>query len=141
MIKHDETLARSLGVRVIYWKLFAAGFAAAFAAMAGALYVFYVTIVDPLIFDIYYTQLMLVIVIVGGLGSFWPVIVAGVALTVLPELLRTPNEIRMINYGVILIATVLLFPGGLAGLMAKLPFGAAVAAPRDTVPQKERTHG
>lgn len=121
MIRHDETLARSLGARVTAWKLFAAGFAAMFAAMAGALHVFYVSIVDPLIFDIYYTQLMLVIVIVGGLGSFWPVVVAGIVLTALPELLRTPNEIRMINYGIILIATVLLFPGGLAGALAKLP--------------------
>ena len=117
MIKHDETLARSYGVRVTRWKLFSAAFSAAFAALAGSLYVFSVSVVDPIIFDVYFTQLILVIVIVGGLGSFWPVVVAGFALTVLPELLRTPNEIRMINYGVILILTIILFPRGLAGLV------------------------
>lgn len=118
MLKHDEQLARSYGVRVTYWKLFAAGFSAVFAAMAGSLFVFYVTIVDPLIFDIYYTQLMLVFVIVGGLGSFWPIIIAGLILTVLPEVLRTPNEIRMINYGIILIITIVLFPRGIAGFLS-----------------------
>ena len=86
--------------------------------MAGSLFVFYVTIIDPLIFDIYYTQLMLVIVIVGGLGSFWPIIIAGFILTVLPEVLRTPNEIRMINYGIILIVTIVLFPRGIAGFFS-----------------------
>ena len=120
LLRHDETLARSYGIRVTGWKLFAAGFAAAFAAVAGAVDVFFVTIVDPSIFDVYYTQLMLVIVIVGGLGSFWPVVVAGIALTILPELLRTPNEIRMINYGIILILAVVLFPSGFAGILKSI---------------------
>ncbi|SMF47485.1 amino acid/amide ABC transporter membrane protein 2, HAAT family [Tistlia consotensis] len=118
MLKHDETLARSLGVRTTRWKVFAAGFAAVVAAMAGALYVFYLSIVDPTIFDVYYTQLMLVIVIVGGLGSFWPMIAAGFVLVVLPEVLRTSDEVRMIYYGVVLIAGVLFFPRGFAGLLA-----------------------
>lgn len=119
MIKHDEMLARSLGVRVTLWKLVAIALAAVFAALAGALYVFYVTIVDPLIFDVYYTQVILVIVIIGGLGSFWPVVVSGLLITVLPEILRTPNEIRMISYGVILMLAVLVMPTGIAGLVAK----------------------
>ena len=121
MIKHDETLSRSFGVRTTQSKILAASFSAAFAGMAGALYVFYVSIVDPLIFDVYYTQLMLVIVIVGGLGSFWPLIGAGFLLTALPEILRTPNEIRMIYYGIILMASVMFFPGGFAGLLRRTP--------------------
>jgi ABC-type branched-subunit amino acid transport system permease subunit len=140
MIRHDESLARSLGVRVTRWKLFATGFAAAFAGMAGAIYVFYLTIVDPLIFDIYYTQLVLVIVIIGGLGTFWPVIAAGLLLTVLPELLRTPNEIRMIAYGVVLIGTVLLLPNGLAGLAATLSSSRARRVAGHPV-AKATTHG
>lgn len=120
MIKHDETLARSLGVRVTIWKLTAIALSAIFAALAGGLYVFYVTIVDPLIFDVYYTQVILVIVIIGGLGSFWPLVIAGLIITVLPEILRTPNELRMISYGVILMLAVLLMPTGIAGLVGKL---------------------
>lgn len=120
MIKHDETLSRSLGVRVTVWKLFAIALASIFAALSGALYVFYVTIVDPLIFDVYYTQIILVIVIIGGLGSFWPVVVSGLLITVLPEILRTPNELRMISYGVILMLAVLVMPTGIAGLVKKV---------------------
>lgn len=120
MIKHDETLSRSLGVRVTVWKLTAIALASVFAALSGALYVFYVTIVDPLIFDVYYTQVILVIVIIGGLGSFWPVVIAALVITVLPEILRTPNELRMISYGVILMLAVLVMPTGIAGLIEKL---------------------
>lgn len=120
MIKHDETLARSMGVRVTLWKLVAIALASVFAALSGALYVFYVSIIDPSIFDVYYTQVVLVIVIIGGLGSFWPVVFSGIVITVLPEILRTPNEVRMISYGVILMLVVLLMPAGIAGLAAKL---------------------
>lgn len=119
MIKQDETLARSLGVSVTVWKLVAIALAAVFAALSGALYVFYVTIVDPQIFDVYYTQVILVIVIIGGLASFWPVVLSGLVITILPEILRTPNELRMISYGVILMLAVLLMPKGIAGLVSK----------------------
>lgn len=132
LLRHDETLARSFGIRVTRWKVFASGFAAAFAAAAGATHVFFVSIVDPLIFDPYFTQIMLVTVIVGGLGSFWPVIGVGAALTVLPELLRTPNEIRMIYYGVILIGFIILLPNGVAGLIARLRReGPSIKAPKE----------
>lgn len=116
LINHDEALARSFGFRVTRWKLFASAFSAGFAALAGSLNVFFLTIVDPTIFDIYYTQLMIVIVIIGGLGSFWPVIVAGFLLTLLPEFLRTSGEIRMVYYGFILICAIMFFPRGLSGL-------------------------
>ena len=133
LIKHDEMLARSFGIRVTWWKLFAAGFSAAFAGLAGAISVFFVSIVDPLIFDAYYTQIILVIVIVGGLGSFWPVVVAGFILTALPELLRVPSELRMINYGLVLMAAVLLFPQGLAGAFAYRV--RKIATPREAKPE------
>ena len=129
LIKHDEALARSFGIRVTLWKLFAAAFSAAFAALAGSMNVFFLTIVDPTIFDIYYTQIMIVITIIGGLGSFWPVLGAGFLLTMLPEILRTSNEIRMIYYGVILIGAVMFFPKGLAGIWRSYWSAVPPAAP------------
>jgi ABC-type branched-subunit amino acid transport system permease subunit len=47
-------------------------------------------------------------------------VIAGLIITVLPEILRTPNELRMISYGVILMLAVLLMPTGIAGLVGKL---------------------
>lgn len=120
LVKHDETLARSYGIRVTRWKLFSAAFSAAFAALAGTMNVFLLTIVDPSIFDVYYTQLMIVIAMVGGLGTFWPVLISGFVLTFLPELLRTSSELRMVNYGIILMIVVVVFPRGVAGLWERI---------------------
>jgi len=51
-------------------------------------------------------QTFLIIVIIGGLGSFWGVVVAGIAMSALPEALRFSADFRMIIYGVILVCDV-----------------------------------
>jgi branched-chain amino acid transport system permease protein len=89
--------------------------------VAGGLYVFHLTIVDPSIFDFYYTEAMLIMVIIGGPGSFWGVVAASVAFSVIPDLLRFSTDLRMIFYGVILVAAMLAFPRGLGGWLAARP--------------------
>ena len=60
-------------------------------------------------------QTFLIIVIIGGAGSFWGVIASGIALSALPEALRFSADFRMIIYGVILVAAMYLMPSGVAG--------------------------
>ena len=72
-------------------------------------------IIDPLFLDFYYMQTFLIIVIIGGAGSFWGVIVAGIALSALPEVLRFSADFRMIIYGVILVVAMFVMPSGVAG--------------------------
>ena len=60
-------------------------------------------------------QTFLIIVIIGGAGSFWGVIVAGIALSALPEVLRFSADFRMIIYGVILVVAMFAMPSGVAG--------------------------
>jgi ABC-type branched-subunit amino acid transport system permease subunit len=60
-------------------------------------------------------QTFLIIVIIGGAGSFWSVLLAGAAMVVLPEFLRFSNDLRMVIYGAILIAAMLGMPRGLSG--------------------------
>jgi ABC-type branched-subunit amino acid transport system permease subunit len=91
--------------------------AAWLSGIAGGLYGFYLSVVDPTIFGFYFTQAMLVIVVVGGRGSFWGVTLAAIVLSVVPELLRWANEWRLIVYGVVLVVVVLIMPGGFAGLV------------------------
>jgi branched-chain amino acid transport system permease protein len=114
-IKLNEALAQSQGIDPLAYKLLAIAFSALLAGIAGGLFVFYLTIVDPSIFDFYYTETTLIMVIIGGPGSFWGVLASSAVLTVLPDLLRFTTDLRMVLYGIVLIAAIVLFPGGLGG--------------------------
>ena len=52
---------------------------------------------------------------IGGAGSFWAVVLAGAAMVVLPEALRFSNELRMVIYGVVLVAVMMFMPAGISG--------------------------
>lgn len=114
-LKQSEALARSQGISPTPYKLLAFAVSALFTSMAGGIFVFKLTLVDPLIFDFYYMQAFLIIVIVGGAGSFWPVVIAGLVMTFVPELLRISNELRMVFFGVLLVAAMLFAPRGVGG--------------------------
>jgi ABC-type branched-subunit amino acid transport system permease subunit len=114
-IKQDQPLALSHGVSPTPYKLFALAVSAMLTGMAGGIQVFYLKIVDPTILDFYYLQAWLIMVIIGGAGTFWGVVIAGLAMSVLPEALRFSNELRMVIYGAILVAAVLAMPQGIAG--------------------------
>lgn len=114
-IKLNEPLAQSQGVNALAYKLLAIALSALLAGIAGGLFVFHLTIVDPSIFDFYYTETTLIMVIIGGPGSFWGVLASSAVLTVLPDMLRFTTDLRMVLYGVVLIVAMMVFPGGLGG--------------------------
>lgn len=116
-LNQNEPLARSQGIHAKRHQLFALCISALITGMSGGLYVFHLSIVDPTIFDVYYVEMMLIIVILGGPGSFWSVIVASGIFTVIPELLRISPDLRLILFGTILVIAALGFPGGFGGYL------------------------
>jgi branched-chain amino acid transport system permease protein len=116
-IRSDEYLAQAQGIPVLRYKLAAFALAAWVSGIAGGLYGFYLTVVDPSIFGFAFTQAMLVMVVVGGRGSFWGVTLAAIVLAVAPEMLRFADQWRLISYGIVLVVVVLTMPGGVAGLV------------------------
>lgn len=114
-IKQNEPLAQSQGIDTLRYKLLAFAVSAAISAIAGGFFAFHLSIVDPTIFNFYYTEMMLIMVIVGGAGSFFGVLWASLFFSILPELLHIGAELRMMGLGAILILAILLFPSGLAG--------------------------
>jgi branched-chain amino acid transport system permease protein len=114
-IKLNQPLAESQGIDPLRYRLLAIGVSALTSGVAGGFYVFHLTIVDPSIFDFYYTETMLIMVIVGGPGSFWGVVAASVAFSVIPDMLRFTTDLRMVLYGTVLIAAMIAFPHGLGG--------------------------
>ncbi|MGE0313560.1 MAG: branched-chain amino acid ABC transporter permease [Lautropia sp.] len=114
-LKMNDALARSQGIDPLAYRLLALGLSAFLSGIAGGLFVFYLTIVDPSVFDFYYTETILIMVIIGGPGSFWGVLASTAVLAALPDLLRFTPDLRMVLYGLILIAAMLIFPNGVSG--------------------------
>lgn len=114
-IKQNEALAFAHGVSTKPYKLMVFTVSAMLTAIAGGIQVFYLRIVDPSILDFYYLQAWLIMVIIGGPGTFWGVVVAGFALSLLPEVLRFSNELRMVIYGAFLVFAVMVMPQGVTG--------------------------
>jgi branched-chain amino acid transport system permease protein len=114
-IKQNDPLAQSQGISPAPYRLAAFVIAAAITGMAGAIFAFHLKIIDPSFLDFYYMQTFLIIVIIGGAGSFWGVLLAGAAMVVLPEALRFSDELRMVIYGVVLVAAMMFMPRGISG--------------------------
>jgi ABC-type branched-subunit amino acid transport system permease subunit len=114
-IKQNEPLASAQGIAPMPYKLAAFTIGAAITGIAGGIYTFYLRIIDPSFLDFYYMQTFLIIVIIGGAGSFWGVVAAGIVLSALPEILRFSADLRMIIYGGVLLVVMLVMPGGIAG--------------------------
>jgi ABC-type branched-subunit amino acid transport system permease subunit len=114
-IKQNEPLVRAQGIAPMPYKLASFALSAAVTGAAGGVYCFHLGIIDPLFLDFYYMQTFLIIVIIGGAGSFWGVVVSGIALSALPEVLRFSADLRMIIYGLILVIAMFVMPSGIAG--------------------------
>jgi branched-chain amino acid transport system permease protein len=126
-IRDDETLALSLGVPTWSYKLVVFVLSAMFAGVGGSLYAHYLTVVSPLSFDMYYTTMILIIVLGGGAGTIRGTILGSVVFVALSEALRIAPELRMIIYGFVLLALVFAFPQGLVPLLDR---GLALVLPR-----------
>lgn len=114
-IREDEIAAEASGIHTTYYKLFAFVMAAFFAGVAGSVYAHHIGVLDPGKFNFDYSVEILLMAVLGGLGSITGSIIAVVALTILPEFLRGFEDYRMLIYAVILIIVMLFKPSGLMG--------------------------
>ena len=114
-IREDEIAAEASGIHTTYYKLFAFVMAAFFAGVAGSVYAHHIGVLDPGKFNFDYSVEILLMAVLGGLGSITGSIIAAVALTILPEFLRGFEDYRMLSYAVILFIVLLFKPSGLMG--------------------------
>lgn len=118
-IRDNETLAESLGIPTWTYKLLVFMLSAAFAGFGGSLYAHYETVVSPLVFQMYYSNTVLIIVLGGGLGRIPGAIVGSFLFVAVTEALRITPELRMVLYGFVLLVLVFLFPQGLSPLLER----------------------
>ena len=127
-VRDDEIAAEAMGINTTKYKVFAFVIGAFFAGIAGGLYAHFKQFIEPEGFNFLRSFDIVVMVILGGMGSTMGVCFAAVLLTILPELLRYVSHIsalpewfrhiaehRMIIYSVLLILLMLTRPQGLFG--------------------------
>jgi branched-chain amino acid transport system permease protein len=116
-IREDEVAASAVGIDVTKYKVIAFILGSFFAGVAGGLFAHSSTgLISPSQFDAVKSIELVVIVVLGGLGSISGAVIAAIVLTVLPEALRDFAEYRMVVYSLLLIMVMLTRPQGLMGM-------------------------
>ncbi len=119
-VGEDEGAAATLGINSGAYKLAAFGIGTALAGLAGGLYTFFTQFITADAFDFIFSVMLMAMVVIGGIGSTWGVVVAAAGLTLLPEAIRFVNDYRLLVFGGLLVLVIRLAPGGLAAMMQNL---------------------
>lgn len=137
-IKSDDLMTRSLGFSTTRYKVAAFAISGAIAALGGVLYAHIVQFVSPEPFTFFAASFQVFVVLaVGGLGSLWGPVLGAVLLTGLPDATDMDPHLKLIAYGVVLLAVTVLLPRGLAStaerftkLRARRSAASAAISPR-----------
>ena len=117
---HDSELAsNAMGLDVVALKIKVFILSAVYASLAGGLYAHYITFISPSSFSLFYSILVLMMVIVGGITNLWGAVIGAVVITVLPELLRKFEEFDVLVYGLILTLSLMFFRKGLVPILVE----------------------
>lgn len=114
-IREDDIASEACGIQNTYYKVLAFTVSAFFAGIAGGIYAQYLGILSAKSFGFMRSIEILVLVVLGGMGSLTGSIISAIGLTILPELLRKFSEYRMLIYSLALIIVMIFKPSGLLG--------------------------
>jgi branched-chain amino acid transport system permease protein len=121
-IREDEIFVQALGKNVAYYKVIIFVIGGGMASMAGVMYAYYISFIDPTSFTVMESIFIISIVIIGGAGNIWGAVIGASILVILPEALRfmgMPTTIaanmRQVIYGALLVIFMLYRPQGLIG--------------------------
>jgi branched-chain amino acid transport system permease protein len=119
-IRLNDELADTLGINVFRYKLISFVVGNAGAAVAGSLYAFYISFIDPDYLSINQSLAIIAMALLGGRDSVAAPVVGALVLTALPHVINVNAEARLLIYGLILILTILLMPRGIVGSLMRL---------------------
>jgi branched-chain amino acid transport system permease protein len=128
-IRDNEIAAEAMGISIFKHKLISFTIGAFFAGIAGALMGFLITSIDPTMFKFLFTFQILLIVVLGGMGSLTGSVISAVVITIMMEVLRVVEEpisilglnipglsgMRMVIFSILLLLVILFYRQGLMG--------------------------
>ena len=112
-LREDELACEAMGIDKTKAKLAAFALGALWAGVAGVLFAAKTTFINPASFTFMESAMILAIVVLGGMGSIPGIIIAALAIILLPEYLRVLGDYRMILFGAALILMMVFRPQGL----------------------------
>ncbi len=119
-IAGNEVAAQAFGISIAQHLIAAFVISSAVLAIAGGLQAPRSRIIDPESYGILASIATLAYPIVGGMSSVWGGLLGGTTLRLLPELLRPVADYQELLFAGLVLLTVLFFPGGMAGQLARL---------------------
>jgi branched-chain amino acid transport system permease protein len=128
-VREDEIAARAMGINTTAVKLLAFAMGASFGGVAGGMFAAIQGFVSPESFVLVESVMVVAMVVLGGMGNIWGVILGALLLSFVPEILRwtvepvqqalfgrmlvEPEVIRMLIFGLALVLVMLFRPAGL----------------------------
>ncbi len=128
-IREDELAARSMGINTTHMKLLAFAMGASFGGIAGGMFSAIQGFISPESFILTESVMVLAMVVLGGMGNIWGVVLGAILLSFVPEILRytveplqkwlfgrsliDPEVIRMLLFGLAMVGMMLFRPAGL----------------------------
>ena len=146
-IREDQDAAHSLGIPIAFYKNVALVISAVLTSLAGSFYGIYVGFVDPpTVLGLDVSVQIMLICIIGGMGTLWGPVLGSLILVPLSEALRSNMvtegliKVGLVNaeskvglflkenlshahvllYGILVVLVILFMPDGLMGFVKKL---------------------
>lgn len=119
-IKDDELAASAMGVDTVKWKLFVFSISSCLAGIAGVFYAHYVGLLSPVTMQFYEIGKIIIMVIIGGLGSFVGPLIGAPLVQILFEYLRDYGQWRVVVFALLVIILMRFHREGVVSLLRKL---------------------
>ena len=111
-IREDEDVAQISGVNTVWYKLLAFAIGAFIGGVGGVVFAGWQGSIFPDNFNLTASLNVLCLIILGGLGNQYGVILGALGLIALPDMLRGFSDYRMLTYGILLVVMMILKPNG-----------------------------
>ncbi len=123
-IREDEDAAAAMGINTVLYKTIAFALSGAFAELAGGVFAYWITFIDPdAVFRVLTTIQMIIMAVFGGMGTVVGPLLGALVLTSVSEFLSTQlQSLAELFNGLIVILVVLFLPRGLAEVIRKREF-------------------
>lgn len=120
-VREDEIAAEAMGINITQTKVRAFVISAFFAGVGGSMFAHSVKYLNPSTFTFTKSVDIIIMIVLGGMGSFTGSVIAAAIITVLPEMVLrelqqlTGVDLRMVIYSLLLILFMILRPSGILG--------------------------
>jgi branched-chain amino acid transport system permease protein len=115
-IRDDEIAAEAMGVDTTRFKVLSFVISSMFAGIAGSLFGHYTAYLNPNSFTFITSFYLIIMIVVGGLGSIEGAILGAILITVGLEVFRSLSEFRLVGFSILLVLVMLYRPQGLMGV-------------------------